>query len=252
MGGKQMKYLIPLLIFSLSLVGCASQASSSSSAINNNDTGKTVIKAISRDSQYPNNSYMIISKNGTVVVADPNIPLDGIKPDIITVTHLHDDHIDKGFLEKNKTARQSVAKAESFAVKDVNVTGIASSHMGDAITTLPTNIIYVFEVDGLRIAHMGDIGQKKLTEEQLAAIGKIDVAFMQFVNLYSDYSVENGKGFTLIEQLKPQIIIPTHSSSEANDKIAGIVGEKQSVSGALVVSKEDLSDGKRKVVLLNR
>jgi L-ascorbate metabolism protein UlaG (beta-lactamase superfamily) len=232
-------------------MGCSSQASSGE--INDNNTGKTIIRAISRSGQYPNNSYMIISKSGTVIVADPKAPVDGIKPDAITVTHMHEDHFDDNFLAKNSNAKKSIAKPESFTIKDVNVIGIASSHMGDTINKdLPTNIIYVFEVDGLRIAHMGDIGQKKLTEEQLTALGKIDIAFMQFVNSYSDYSVENSYGFTLIEQLKPQIIIPTHSSSGANDKLAGIVGEKQSMSGPFAVSKEDLSDGKRKVVLLNR
>ncbi len=34
-------------------------------------------------------------------------------------------------------------------------------------------------------------------------LGKIDVVFMQFNNSFSDYSLENRKGFNLIEQLKP-------------------------------------------------
>jgi L-ascorbate metabolism protein UlaG (beta-lactamase superfamily) len=243
-----MKYIISVLIISLALIGCGSQPSSVE--INENNTGKTIIRTISRSSQYPNNSYMIISKSGTVIVADPTSVVDGIKPDVITVTHDHWDHTDPKFIEKNNAARLSLYKPESFTVKEVKVTGIASSHLGNVIGITPNNVIYVFEVDGLRIAHMGDIGQVKLTEEQLAAIGKIDIAFMQFVNSVSGYSFENGLGFDLIEQLKPQIIIPTHSSSDANDKITRIVGAQEKVKGKLVLSKEDLSDGKRKVVLL--
>lgn len=243
-----MKYIISLIIISLSLIGCASQPSSGE--INNNNTGKTIIRAISRDGQSPNNSYLIISKSGTVIVADPNLPIDGIKPDIITVTHEHGDHTDKNFLAKNNTVKQSIAKPEAFTVKDVNVISIASTHSGDTINN--TNTIYVFEVDGIRIAHMGDIGQEKLTDEQLAALGKIDIAFMQFINPYSSYTIYNDKGIHLIEQLKPQIIIPTHSTAEANDKIARIVGAQESVNGALALSKEDLNDGKRKVLVLNR
>lgn len=245
-----MKYIIAILIISLSLMGCGTQASSGE--INDNNTGKTIIRTISRNIQFPNNSYMIISKSGTVIVLDPTSPVDGIKPDVITVTHDHFDHTDPKFLEKNNTVKQSFAKPESFTVKDVKVTGIASAHFGKEISSeLPNNVIYVFDVDGLRIAHMGDIGQVKLTEEQLAALGKIDIAFMQFVNSYSNYSVENGRGFDLIEQLKPQIIIPTHSNSDANDKIARIVGAQEKVKGKLVLSKDDLSDGKRKVVIID-
>jgi L-ascorbate metabolism protein UlaG (beta-lactamase superfamily) len=243
-----MKYIISLIIFSLGLIGCGSQPSSGE--INDNNTGKIIIRAISRSGQCPNNSYMIISKSGTVIVADPNLPVEGIKPDVITVTHEHGDHMDKNFLAKNSTVKQSIAKPEAFTVKDVNVISIASTHSGDTINN--TNTIYVFEVNGLRIAHMGDIGQEELSEEQLAALGKIDIAFMQFVNPYSLYSIYNDKGIHLIEQLKPQIIIPTHSSTEANDKIARIVGAQESINGALVLSKEDLNNGKRKVVLLNR
>ncbi|MDP4090727.1 MAG: MBL fold metallo-hydrolase [Bacillota bacterium] len=216
--------------------------------INKNDTGKTVIKAISTSSTYPNNSYMIISKSGTVLVADPYMVTSGIKPDIITSTHSHPDHNDQAFYDKNKGVKTSLYKVESFSFKDIKVSSIASTH-GDTINKdNPSNVIYVYEVDGLRIAHMGDIAQDQLTDEQVKALGKIDIAFMQFVNSYSDYSLENGKGFKLIEQLKPQIIIPTHSSPEATKKIGDIVGKYEKVENVLSISKDDLKDGTRKVI----
>ena len=49
----------------------ASPAEAKSPDLNANSTGKTVIRLISTDKTYPNNSYEIISKNGTIVVADP-------------------------------------------------------------------------------------------------------------------------------------------------------------------------------------
>ncbi len=54
---------------------------------------------------------------------------------------------------------------------------------------------------------MGDIGQNELTEEQLDAIGEIDIAFMQFENSYSRMNLDNLKGFTMIEQVNPRIVI---------------------------------------------
>ncbi len=45
-----------------------------------------------------------------------------------------------------------------------------------------TNYIFVVLMDGFRIAHFGDIGQAALTEERLAALGKLDLAVMQFDN----------------------------------------------------------------------
>lgn len=219
------------------------------SAINKNDTGKTVIRTISLDTPYTNPCYMIISKNGTVAVADPYLVPSEVKPDIITSTHNHADHNDP-VLDSNTTCKKSYYRVESFAVKDMKVSSIASTHMGDEINkSNPDNIIYVYEVDGLRIAHMGDIGQTKLTDE-MKALGKIDIAIMQLYNDDSGYSLENGMAFKIMEQLKPQIIIPSHSMDSTTDEMAKIVGAKEIVQDIYTVSKDDLKDGKRKVVVI--
>lgn len=220
--------------------------------LNKNDTGKTIIRAVSKNRSYPNNSYMIITQQGTVICADPSQCIDGVKPDIITSTHSHADHQDANLERKFPECRVSKFTMEDFEVYDVKVSTVASTHGGDNISEKsPANVIYVFEADGLRIAHMGDIGQSSLTEEQLTQLGQIDIAFMQFVNTNSQYTVENEKGFTVIEQLKPQIIIPTHSSAEANSKIGEIVGAYEEVDDMIAVSKDDLTDGTRKVIKIN-
>jgi L-ascorbate metabolism protein UlaG (beta-lactamase superfamily) len=68
---------------------------------------------------------------------------------------------------------------------------------------------------GLRIVHFGDLGQDSLTQEQLNAIGKVDVAFMQFANSFSSMDVTNKKGFNLMDQVRPRLIIPTHIDESA-------------------------------------
>lgn len=211
--------------------------------LNANATGKTLIRLISTDTSYPNNSYEIISKSGTIIVADPFKPLKGISPDVITVTHSHPDHSDLGGMTAPKISKWT---AEEFTVKDVKVKSIASSHRGDAIDN--SNTIYVYEIDGLRIAHMGDIGQTKLTAAQLSALGRIDIAFMQFANMYSDYPNDGSRGIELIEKLNPQIIIPTHSNDLATEEIGTAVGAVDSADNEIAVSRNDLSDGKRKVI----
>ena len=54
-----------------------------------------------------------------------------------------------------------------------------------------------------------------MTLEQLAMLGKVDVAVMQFVNSYSQMDVENKKGFKLMQQVRPRLIIPTHTGPTA-------------------------------------
>lgn len=223
----------------------STNSSTDSSTNSGDDSRKVTIKSIS-----PNQTgYMIKSAEGTVIAADPSLIAQDFKPDIITSTHMHKDHNDDFFYSNHQDSKLSLYKAEKFTVKDINVFSILSSHLGDEIDKeMPSNVIYVYEIDGLRIAHMGDIGQEKLTDEQLKSLGKLDIAFMQFENSYSDYSVDNEKGFRLIEQLKPQIIIPTHSSEAATKKISDIVGKYKSVNNVLEISKNDLKDGVRKVI----
>ena len=100
----------------------------------------------------------------------------------------------------------------------------------------------VIEVDGLRIAHMGDIGETALTKEQLKALGKIDIAFMQFENSYSNMSVSNMKGFNIIEQLDPKVIIPTHFGKASQELMVERYGEITNFDNLLEISKDDLPD----------
>ncbi len=217
--------------------------------ISTNDTGKTLIQRVSTDKNM-NTSFMITSKSGAVVVVDPYLmPSKTVKTvDAICNTHTHPDHMDELFNGEFE-CRVSVAKAESFNVKDISVKSIAASHSSAPIDeNAPDNLLYVFDVDGLRIVHMGDIGQDTLTPEQLKFLGKVDVAFMQFENEYSEMSLDNKKGFKLMEQLKPQIIIPTHSTTDATNKIGEIVGKLETIENTISISKDDLKDGIRKVI----
>jgi L-ascorbate metabolism protein UlaG (beta-lactamase superfamily) len=218
-----------------------------------NYTGKTIIQTVSKSTLTPTNSFIIISSGGTIVVADPTVmptpeELD-LNPDVITVTHTHSDHIDPNFTD-NLKCKKSIAKVESFDINDIHIYSIGSSHRGNIINkTTPNNVIYVFEVDGLRIAHMGDIGQDHLTIKQIEALGKIDVALMQFSNPFSGM-FDSDKGFTLIEELKPQIIIPTHSNPRSTRKIAKMLGKLVIVENSIALNRHDLEDGTRKVVWL--
>ena len=38
----------------------------------------------------------------------------------------------------------------------------------------------------------------------------MDIAITQLANMYSDMTAQNKKGFNLMDQLKPKLIIPTH------------------------------------------
>lgn len=207
-----------------------------------NDTGKVMIQTVSSSITYPTTSFIITSVNGEKIVVDgtemPKKAILDINPAAIISTHDHPDHNDAVFVKSNPNAQVLKYKEGEIQTNDFHIYSVKASHKGDVITG--TNYIMVIEVDGLRIAHMGDIGQTEMTKEQLEAMGEIDIAFMQFDNSYSDMNMENMKGFHLIEQVNPKIIIPTHYTAEDITKLSELYGDVKEVENLIEISKEDL------------
>ena len=58
------------------------------------------------------------------------------------------------------------------------VVGVASEHDPVAGTQRGANVMYAFELDGVRVAHLGDLGQSILRGEQAAALGQVDLLFV--------------------------------------------------------------------------
>ena len=163
----------------------------------------------------------LVSSGGTRVLIDVYDPKALSSPatekDILLTTHEHSDHLNAEFLAAFK-GQQLYVKAGSLQSGDVTIQGVAASHNAD----LPpfkaeggSDYIFIVDLDGLRLAHFGDIGQEALTAEQLAALGQVDIAVMQFSNSYSNMSADNKKGFNLMSQVKPRLIIPTHNDLNA-------------------------------------
>jgi L-ascorbate metabolism protein UlaG (beta-lactamase superfamily) len=156
-------------------------------------------------------------------------------------THNHPDHINPPFSKSYDCQKLEYVKGE-IKTNDFNIYSILSSHNSDDIKEPASNVLIVFEVDGLRIVHMGDIGQTKLTDEQMADLGEIDIAFMQFDNSYSKMDMKNMKGFNLIEQLNPKIIIPTHYNKDCLTELETRYGAITEVENVLEISKEELPE----------
>ncbi|MDF2821119.1 MAG: beta-lactamase domain protein [Clostridiales bacterium] len=208
-----------------------------------NTTRKVQIQTVSGVTAYSYNSYIITSSNGESVVVDPNAmpskDIVDINPAAIVSTHGHPDHIDSDYTDSYDCQKIFYTK-DDINTEDFHIYTIYSSHSGDKISD--DNVIIVFEVDGLRIAHMGDIGQSALTEDQLKELGEIDIAFMQFENSYSAMTLINQTGFNMIEQLNPKLVIPTHYTYKTIAVLEEKYGTITEVDNVLAISKEELPE----------
>ena len=187
----------------------------------------------------------LVSPQGTRVLIDVGDPSRLSSPptadDILLTTHTHWDHYEESF-QTSFPGQQLFIREGTLDAPGVHVDGIASVHRSTQ-RPLPEggyNYLYIIDVAGLRVAHFGDIGQDDLTPEQLSVLGTVDVAISQLANPYSDMDAANLKGFHLMQQLAPRLLIPTHVDRATASRLPGYWPGAQAVGSPLTICPSGL------------
>ena len=102
--------------------------------------------------------------------------IEGVTPDLLLVTHEHADHNAVEVIGGDPRIIRSSAGTFDSPVGEV--VGVASEHDSVAGTQRGANVMYAFSFDGLRVAHLGDLGQSILRGEQATALGQVDLLFV--------------------------------------------------------------------------
>ena len=160
--------------------------------------------------------FELISPEGTRILIDVHNPDYLTSPptedDILLSTHLHGDHFVDSFADSfpGQELRAEVGEIDNG---DVSILSIPSSHGPDEEprTVGSSNYIYVIDVADMRFVHFGDAGQTEFSQEQLDALGEVDVAMILFGGMCS---IDWWNSFGLMEQVQPRLIIPTHAARE--------------------------------------
>src|SRR5262249_31972598 len=85
-------------------------------------------------------------------------------------------------------------------------------HDGERGAARGLDTVFIFEVGGVRIAHLGDLGHV-LNDEQLAAIGAVDVLL---IPVGGKFTIDALKATRVVEQLRPRImVIPLHYTTHS-------------------------------------
>jgi L-ascorbate metabolism protein UlaG (beta-lactamase superfamily) len=82
-----------------------------------------------------------------------------------------------------------------------------SEHDAAAGTERGPNTVFVFDLDGVRVAHFGDFGQSALRDEQAAAIGRVDLLFIP-VGAGPTIGAEQAR--VISQRLGARWIVPMH------------------------------------------
>jgi L-ascorbate metabolism protein UlaG (beta-lactamase superfamily) len=132
-------------------------------------------------------------------------PIEGIRADLVLVTHEHADHNGVDRIEGDPVVVRSTAGR--FDSPAGEVVAIASEHDDVAGTKRGPNTIFVFELGGVRVAHFGDFGQRALRDEQAAAIGALDLLL---VPIGGGPTLDAEQAAQVVERLRPRWIVPMH------------------------------------------
>ncbi len=165
-------------------------------------------------------SFRLKGKQKTVVT-DPygedvgKFPKD-VEADVMTVSHGHFDHNAK---EKVKGTPFVIDGPGEFEVGGVSVVGIPLFHDDKHGEDRGANTAFVIEMDGLRVAHLGDLGHK-LSESELEEIGSIDIAL---VPVGGTYTIGAKQAKEVVSQIDPSYVIPMHYKQEGIT-IEGLAG----------------------------
>jgi L-ascorbate metabolism protein UlaG (beta-lactamase superfamily) len=80
------------------------------------------------------------------------------------------------------------------------------------------NSVWIVEVDGLVICHLGDLGHE-LTADQVKAIGKVDVLMVPVGGIYT---INGETAKKVVAQIKPTMyVIPMHYGVPGFDDLQG-------------------------------
>ena len=116
-----------------------------------------------RIKKYPGNytCFRIITSDGKTLILDPYNMDETVNTDIVTQSHQHYDHNDNSRIIGDY---HLITKAGKYEIEGVSISGINGSHNNTDPSGKNTNIIYLFEIDGIRIAHFASQGKLVLLQ----------------------------------------------------------------------------------------
>jgi L-ascorbate metabolism protein UlaG (beta-lactamase superfamily) len=189
-------------------------------------------------------AFVITSNKGVKIITDPYTPGPDLtygeineSADVVTVSHGHHDHNNVAAVKGSPEVVNRAGRSEAGGIE---FRGIASSHDEVGGKLRGDNVIFCFEVDGVTVCHLGDLGHR-LDDKQLKEIGRVDILLIPVGGVYT---IDAKVATEVCNQLKPMVIMPMHYKTEKG--LLGISGVEGFLSGKANVSRPDSSQAEFK------
>ena len=142
-----------------------------------------------------------------VVVTDPPGKdwgsMGALQADIVTVSHRHEGHGNVAAITGQPLV---VDRPGEYEIRDVAIRGIGTYHDAERGERLGKNIIFLMELEGITVCHLGDLGHLP-TASQTEELGNIDVLL---VPVGGGSTIDAPKAAETVSLLTPKMVIPMH------------------------------------------
>ncbi len=203
---------------------------------------------------YGQSCFRLTSKDTSLLI-DPFSKEIGLRTprlndNIFVVTH---DHYDHNNLDGIPSEAFVVRGPGEYEIKGVFVQGISSYHDKVEGKERGLNTMYLINMEEMNICHLGDFGQEKLNEEQVDALGDVDILM---IPVGGKYTINSQEAVEIISQVEPKIIIPMHYKVEGlkvdiedAKKFVKAIGLKPEEVESFKINKKTLPQEETKLVM---
>ncbi len=196
-----------------------------------------------------------------MIITDPYDKSIGLRvpkmaADVVTISHQHEDHNNAKAVSGNLSDMPFVIdQAGEYEIKGIAVSTIKTWHDNKQGEDRGENIIYRFDIEGLSVVHLGDLGHI-LSDEQLEQIGNVDILMIPVGGIYTLNAASASK---VVRQIEPRIVIPMHYRDEkVKIKLESVNAFRKEMGGLaenekkLKISKKNLPSEETKIIILEK
>lgn len=195
--------------------------------------------------------FSITAEGGVTVVTDPYTPSPTVEAQAVTVSHEHPDHNNVDGVPGTFEVLRSESGVGQHEVAGITFTGVATFHDNAGGSQRGNNTVFVWEMQGIRFAHLGDLGHL-LTDEQIQQIGAVDVLM---IPTGGGFTIDAPTAVQVAQQLSPKLVIPMHNQMFGGagpflDAVPEAWTVEQPGSASITVTAADFAADTTKVVVL--
>jgi len=159
--------------------------------------------------------FLLESEDGYRVLTDPFDPATGypmrdIQADAVITSHGHGDH---NYVHKVLGSPMVISNTgETVLTPRVRVSSVLADHDGEHGAKRGKTLLTVIEMDGLRIAHLGDLGCLP-DDGQKRFLRGIDILMLPIGGYFT---VDGETAAQIVRELRPTVTLPMHYKTRYN------------------------------------